>query len=130
MTDTTLKALRNVVADNKEASYQAGREAGLREAADLIKTRMGNSYLFDAILAMYLSDAILALIDQPAPAVTVQEAARDDLVAVRVPRRLVPEVMQWLEDEIPPWPDDTGYQRDLQDGLAALRALATGDDHE
>ena len=36
----------------------------------------------------------------------------------KIPRRLVPDLLQWLDDEAARWPEDTAFQGDI----AALRA--------
>jgi hypothetical protein len=48
-------------------------------------------------------------------------AGRTDVTTIAIPRRLVPEVLRWIDDEIALWPGDTAYQRDLAAVRAALQ---------
>jgi|GEM_PF-5951376 len=50
--------------------------------------------------------------------------------AAEIPRGLVDELAQWVQDEQAHWPPDTPYQEDLATFAKTLRALAKGDDHE
>jgi hypothetical protein len=63
--------------------------------------------------------------EQPAPVDPVAEA-----VTVAIPRRLVPEVLQWLDDEIAAWPEDTAYQADLGEARDSLAAIAQETPHD
>ena len=44
-------------------------------------------------------------------------------VTISIPARLVPEVVQWLEDEMNLWPEDTAYQSDLAEARKSLECL-------
>ncbi len=59
------------------------------------------------------------------PATDLLDNIADRMVAgaVAIPKRLVPEVLQWIEDEQKHWPDDTPYQDDLAEFCAAIRAV-------
>ncbi len=99
---------------DKGHSYWSHTEHG-----DCIIGAMGISH-DPAILARWNARALTL-----SPAGDVRAAAKgDDQTTIAIPRRLLPEVIQWCEDELTYSLMGSAYNRDLAVALVSLRALA------
>jgi hypothetical protein len=102
----------------KEAAYRIGElEAKLAKAVDALEklARLGNGDHYGNSEDNTIARAALATAQQDAPS-----------LVIAIPRRLVPEVLQWMEDEIAAWPLETAYQNDLAKARCDILAMIGG----